>query len=168
MWKQGHWPWCWWFKCLLGSNIWPRKLSLCCSDTAVNGPSSSLQERDRLCALLLWNPALPSELRDQQCAFPVAQSSWHVGTPYGLGKVHEPVIALALLLYFMLLILWGDTKTACFILLWFLFLKLLANALFLRLHGRWQLIITFFLINSLGFFLFFLDQTLAAKLCFSW
>lgn len=90
---------------------WPTELSLCCSDTVVaawkargwhragcNGPSASPQGQDRFPALLLWNPALPSELRDQQCVFPVAQSSWHMGTPRGSGKVCEPAIALALLL----------------------------------------------------------------------
>ena len=46
---------------------------------------------DRLHALLLRNPALPSEPRDQQCAFPVVQSIWHASAPSQSGKVRESV-----------------------------------------------------------------------------
>lgn len=63
---------------------WPRELSLCCSDSlervadVVLGvmSSSSLQEWGQTpCSSALKSC---SELRDQQCVFPVAQSSWHV------------------------------------------------------------------------------------------
>lgn len=128
VWQQGHWPWGRWFQCLLCSNtclaqrafpvlLW-HSLERVADVVLGVMSSSSLQEWGQT----LCSPALKScsELRDQQSVFPVAQSScmWH---SKWIGKVCEPVAAF--LLYSGLLIPWGDTRTACFILSWSLFLN---------------------------------------------